>query len=182
MGPRRIRPIRFCATPFEEVHVPVTPIKRALVLVLLATLWAPLGCRPNSDKKSDGKPDNKTDGKPDSKTDNKADTTPVATLTAQELFAENKKDPNCLMTKYAGKVVDLTGVVSSAREETLILRAGDQPTEKVGCPVSEEDAKKPMLAGKMVRLRARIPTSPLDPVPMVWKIVSVGDASQGAPK
>jgi hypothetical protein len=38
-----------------------------------------------------------------------------------------------------------------------------------------------MLVGKTVHLRARIPTSALDPVPMVWKIVSIGDA-KGAPK
>jgi hypothetical protein len=53
------------------------------------------------------------------------------------------------MTKYANKVVDLTGVVKKVAEDTLLLTTSDK-SSPVGCPISAEDAKKLMLVGKPV--------------------------------
>lgn len=102
---------------------------------------------------------------------------PDVVLTAKTLLEEFTKDRDFLSNKYAGKVVQLTGIVDDLREAKpgdgyLALRAGDSyGSEVVRCEVREKNFVKKVLPSQTVVLRMRAPKSASDLGAAVWEII-----------
>jgi hypothetical protein len=107
-----------------------------------------------------------------------AENTPDAKLTVEEFYKESQKDPNYLINKHAGKLVELTGGVRAAMldfggDPVLLLNVGGSEFDRVNCPVGDRNHWSKAFPGQTVTLRGRVPSSVNDPKLFVWEIKSV---------
>ncbi len=157
----------------------VTKCLRLAVKAFATVAFAIVGCGPGSTRPT---PTASPSSGPDATTPVPATntapvkTTPDVKLTAEEFYKESKKDGNYLISKHAGKLVELTGVVSKGLldfgGDPLLLLIGGGEFDKVNCPVADRNHWSKAYPGQTVTLWGTSPTSAADPIPFVWHIKS----------
>ena len=105
-----------------------------------------------------------------------AETAPDVKLTAEEFYKESNKVGGDLISKHPGKLVELTGVVKSARisfgGDPILLLFGGAEGDIVNCDVGDRNPWSKAFPGQTVTLRGMVPKSINDPKPFVWNIES----------
>src|SRR5688500_763116 len=122
----------------------------ALTAFVGALALAGCGEKKTDAPKAEGDPKPAEPGSPPPKepTESLANAKPEAAFTAKELKGEHKKDAFFLISKYPGKVVEVTGVVTSVGLDrpngSLLLDCGEQ-FEWLRCPVLDKQPWKKVL-------------------------------------
>jgi hypothetical protein len=98
-------------------------------------------------------------------------------MSALEWADRAKADNNFVISKYAGKILELSGVVADVFSTSLALKAAaevkDITRDLVACEMQDKDFWKKVFVGQTVRLRVIAPKSDFDAIHFKWDIIGV---------